>query len=256
VYAIYRLSQLFLQVEVWIFICLVAAGYLALRGRFLPSRRLLLLGLLLIYVTGLSPVAKALIGPLESRYPPVAPGQEVASDAIVVLAGGIRWQPPIQSHTILGTQSLDRLICGMNLYKSASAPLLVFTGGSAQVFGRPGFESSAMRAQALRFGMPEDAILIETHSRTTAESAVEVRRLLPNARRILLTTAASHIPRSVALFKKQGFAEVIPVPCSYEVTGQEFTPMDLVPRLGSMALINQAIHEYVGIAVYKALGKL
>ena len=255
-YAIYRLSQLFLQVEVWIFICLVVAGYLALRRRFVPSRRLLLIGLVLIYLTGLSPVAKALIGPLESRYPPLVPGQDVSSDAIVVLAGGIRWQPPTHSHTILGTQSLDRLICGINLYKAASAPVLVLTGGAAQVFGRPGVEASAMRAQALRFGLPEAAILTETHSRTTAESAVEVRRLLPNAHRIVLTTAASHMPRSVALFKKQGFEEVIPVPCSYEVTGDEFTIMDLVPRLGSMSLINQAIHEYVGIAVYKALGKL
>ncbi len=54
-YAIYRLSQMFLQVELWIFMCLIAAAYLALRRRFLPSRRLLLLGLLLIYLMGLTP---------------------------------------------------------------------------------------------------------------------------------------------------------------------------------------------------------
>jgi uncharacterized SAM-binding protein YcdF (DUF218 family) len=255
-YAVYRLSQLFLEVELWIFICLIAAAYFALRRRFLASRRLLLLGLLLIYVLGLAPIAKALLGPLETRYPPLLPGQEVSADAIVVLTGGIRWQPAIQLHTILGTQSLDRLICGINLLKDRSAPFLVIAGGASQVSGRPAVEASAMKDQALRLGIPLDAILTETHSRTTAESAVEVRRLLPNAHRIVLTTAAYHLPRSVALFKKQGFPEIIPVPCSYEVTGEEFTLLDLLPRLGSMKLIDQAIHEYVGMAVYKGLGKL
>ena len=255
-YAVYRLSQLFLEVELWIFVCLVAAAFFSLRRRFLLSRRLLLLALLLTYVMGLTPLAKALIGPLENHYPPLLPGQKVSSDAIVVLSGGIRWQPPIHSHTILGTQSLDRLICGIDLFKDGSAPLIVFAGGVAQVSGRPAMEASAMKDQALRLGIPQDAILTETQSRTTSESAAEVRRLLPNAQRILLTTAASHLPRAVALFRKQGFAEIIPAPCSYEVTGEEFTPLDLLPRLNSMRLIDSAIHEYVGIAVYKALGKL
>jgi uncharacterized SAM-binding protein YcdF (DUF218 family) len=255
-YAVYRFSQQLLDVELWIFICLVAAAYFALRRRFLLSRRLLLLGLLMICVLGFTPLAKALIGPLETRYPPLMPGQELSSDAIIVLTGGIRWQPPIHSHTILGTQSLDRLICGINLLKDGSAPFLVIAGGVAQVFGRPAMEASTMKDQAVSLGIPSDAILIETHSRTTAESAVEVRRMLPNARRIVLTTSAFHLPRAVAVFKKQGFAEIIPAPCSYEVTGEEFTPMDLLPRLASMRLINMAIHEYVGMVVYKLLGKL
>jgi uncharacterized SAM-binding protein YcdF (DUF218 family) len=255
VYAVYRLSQLLLQVELWIVICLVAAAYLALRKRFLPSRRLLLLGLLMIYFLGLTPVAKALIGPLETRYPPLVPGQEVSSDAIVVLSGGIRWQPLIHTHTILGTQSLDRLICGINLLKDGLSPFLVLAGGNAQVSGRPMMEASAMKDLAMRLGIPKDAILTETHSRTTAESAAEVRRLLPNAQRIVVVTAAYHLPRTVAVFKKQGF-EIIPAPCSYEVTGQDFTLLDLLPRVSSMMLINQAIHEYAGIAVYKTLGKL
>jgi uncharacterized SAM-binding protein YcdF (DUF218 family) len=255
VYVVSRLAQMFLVVELWIFICLLGAAYFALRRRFLQSRRLLLLGLLLIYFLGLTPVAKALIGPLETRYPPLVPGQEVSADAIVVLSGGIRWQPLIHTHTILGTQSLDRLICGINLLKDGSSPFLVLAGGNAQVSGRSMIEAFAMKDLAIRLGIPEDAILTETHSRTTAESAAEVRRLLPNAQRIVLATAAYHLPRTVAVFKKQGF-EIIPAPCSYEVTGQEFTLLDLLPRVSSMMLINLAIHEYAGMAVYKTLGKL
>ena len=255
-YAVYRLSQLFLQVEFWIFLCLLAAGVLAVRRRFLPFRRLLLLGVALFYGVSIAPTAKALIGPLESRYPPFFPGREQTSDAIVVLAGTIQRQPPTDSYTILGTESLDRLICGINLLKEAAAPLLVLTGGVSDPIRPTPAEASVMKDQALRLGTPPHAILIETHSRTTAESAVEVRQLLPEAQRIVLVSSAYHLPRAVALFKKQGFAEVIPAPCYYEITGRDFVVTDLIPGYESLRLVDSAIHEYVGIALYRALGRL
>ena len=255
-YAVYRLSQLFLQVEVWIFLCLLAAGVLALGRRFLPSRRFLLLGVTLFYAVSIAPTAKALIGPLESRYPPFLPDREQTYEAIVVLAGAIQRQPPADSYTILGTESLDRLICGINLLKEAAAPLLVLTGGGSDPLRPTPAEASVMQDQALRLGIPPYAVLIETHSRTTAESAVEVRRLLPEARRIVLVSSAYHLPRAVALFKKQGFAEIMPAPCYYEITGNDFIVTDLIPGYERLRLVDAAIHEYVGIAVYRALGRL
>jgi uncharacterized SAM-binding protein YcdF (DUF218 family) len=255
-YAVYRLSQLFLQVEVWIFLCLLAAVGLALGGRFLPSRRFLLLGVALFYAVSIAPTAKALIRPLESRYPPFLTGSEQTYDAIVVLAGAIQWQPPVNSYTILGTESLDRLICGINLLKEASAPRLVLAGGVSDPFRRTPAVASVMKDQALRLGTPPSAILIETHSRTTAESAVEVRRLLPDAQRIVLTSSAYHLPRAVAVFKKQGFADVIPAPCYYEITGKDFVVSDLIPGYDRLRLVDFAIHEYVGSAVYRTLGRL
>lgn len=255
-YVVYRLSQLLLQVELWILLCFLAAGFLALRRRFLPSRRFLWLGIFLFYGLSIVPTAKALIGPLESRYPPFLPGREQSYDAIVVLTGGIRWQPLLDAYTILGTQSLDRLICGIDLLKATTTPVMVLSGGAADPFERSAFEASAMKALALRLGLAPNVILTETHSRTTAESAMEVRRLMPNAQRIVLTTAAYHLPRAMASFKKQGFAEVIAAPCDYEVTGKDFMITDLLPRAGSLGLVNVAIHEYMGIAVYWALGRL
>jgi uncharacterized SAM-binding protein YcdF (DUF218 family) len=256
IYAAYRLSQLFLQVELWIFLCLMSAGVLAFRRRFVPSRRLLLLGVALFYGVSITPTAKALIGPLESRYPPFLTGKEQTYDAIVVLAGAIRRQPLSDSFTILGTESLDRLICGINLLKEASAPLLVLSGGVSDLFSHTPSVASVMKDEALRLGTPSNAILIETQSRTTAESAVEVRRLLPDAQRIVLASSSYHLPRAVALFKKQGFAEVIPAPCYYEITGKDFMVTDLIPGYESLRLVDYAIHEYVGIAVYRARGRL
>ena len=255
-YAVYRLSQLLLQVELWIFLCFLAAGFLALRRRFLPSRRFLWLGIFLFYGLSIAPTAKALIGPLESRYPPFLPGLDQSYDAIVVLAGGVHWQPPIDAYTVLGSQSLDRLICGIDLLQTTTTPLMVLSGGAADPFGPSAFEASAMKALALRLGLAPNVILTEIRSRTTAESAIEIRRLMPNAQRIVLTTTAYHLPRAMAVFKKQGFAEVIPAPCFYEVTGKDFMITDLLPGAGRLNLVNVAIHEYMGIAAYWALGRL
>jgi uncharacterized SAM-binding protein YcdF (DUF218 family) len=255
-YAVYRLSQLLLQVELWIFLCFLAAGFLALRRRFLPARRFLWLGIFLFYGLSIAPTAKALIGPLESRYPPFLPGRAQSYDAIVVLAGGVNWQPQIDAYTVLGTQSLDRLICGIDLLQTTTTPFMVLSGGAADPFGPSAFEASAMKALALRLGLAPNVILTEIHSRTTAESAIEIRRLIPNAQRIVLTTTAYHLPRAMAVFKKQGFAEVIPAPCFYEVTGKDFMITDLLPGAGRLNLVNVAIHEYMGIAVYWALGRL
>ena len=255
-YAVYRLSQLLLQVELWIFLCFLAAGFLALRRRFLPARRFLWLGIFLFYGLSIAPTAKALIGPLESRYPPFLPGRDQSYDAIVVLAGGIHWQPPIDAYTVLGTQSLDRLVCGIDLLQTTTTPFMVLSGGAADPFRPSAVEASAMKALALRLGLAPNVILTEIHSRTTAESAIEIRRLMPNAQRIVLTTTAYHLPRAIALFKKQGFADVIPAPCYYEVNGKDFMITDLLPEADRMKLVNVAIHEYLGIAVYWALGRL
>ena len=255
-YAVYRLSQLLLQVELWIFLCFLVAGVLALRRRFLPARRFLWLGIFLFYGLSIAPTAKALISPLESRYPPFLPGRGQSYDAIVVLSGGIRWQPPVDDYTVLGTQSLDRLICGINLLQTTTTPVMVLSGGVADAFERAALEASAMKALALRLGLAPNVILTEISSRTTAESAIEVRRLMPNAQRIIITTNAYHLPRAMAVFRKQGFAEVIPAPCYYEVSGKDFMITDLLPGADRLELANVAIHEYMGIAVYWAVGRL
>src|SRR5205807_8212611 len=107
-YAVYRLSQLLLRVELWIFLCFLVAGLLALRRRFLPARRFLWLGIFLFYGLSIAPTAKALISPLESRYPPFLPGRGQSYDAVAVLSGWIPWQPPVDDSTGRGTPSLHR----------------------------------------------------------------------------------------------------------------------------------------------------
>ena len=254
-YVFYKVLQVLLWPELWIFACFVGswAAFYATR-RYALGRWLLSVGIFLFYILGITPTGDALLRPLELRYAPFN-GQGHSYDAVVVLSEGIKGQPQTGATTILGTHSLDRLVCGMRLVRNGAAPILVLSGGGGHPFGPAPSVADTMREFAIEFGIPPSAILTEGRSRTTAESAVEVRRMLPNTRRIVLVTDASHLPRSTAVFRKQGF-DVAPYPCTYLTKAGSWDPLDFLPCLDGFANVNTAIHEYVGIAAYRAMGYL
>ena len=74
-------------------------------------------------------------------------------------------------------------------------------------------EANTMAELLALLGVPADALILETRSRNTYENAVEVKQELAalGAERVGLVTSAMHMPRSVALFEKQGFTVLAPV---------------------------------------------
>ena len=79
-----------------------------------------------------------------------------------------------------------------------------------------------MKRWAVRLGVPESATTIDTEARNAYENATGSKRLVGPAS-ILLVSSASHLPRAVPVFTKQGF-RVTPAPC--ESVSQN------LPRLG------------------------
>lgn len=256
-YALYKLLQLLLIPELWIFASLVIAGFLCWSRRWQAlGRKFLLLAIALFYILGIGLTWKALMSALEQQYKPPTPVEMQGHDALVVLAGGIKRQPPDGLPTILGTESLNRLICGMLLFKKGIAPMIIVSGGTSDAFRENPVEADEMRSLAIRLGIPPSALISETGSRTTAESAVQLRRTMPHLQRILLVTSAFHLPRATASFRKQGFTQVTPVPCDYEVSETGFHWGDLVPSAHGFRMVSYALHEYVGILMYRAMGRI
>ena len=98
----------------------------------------------------------------------------------------------------------------MNLYQQGFAPTLVLTGGDSRMFGTEPQEAGEMTRWAVRLGVPESSTMIDTEARNTYENAIGAERLLgPSA--IILISSASHLPRAVPVFTKQGF-RVTPAP--------------------------------------------
>src|SRR5690606_33233349 len=78
-------------------------------------------------------------------------------------------------------------------------------------------ESQVARTYALRAGVPEDAILIETLSRTTRQNLLRSRDLLSDhgLQRVIVVSDPPHMPRALRLCRELGIDAVgSPTPSS------------------------------------------
>lgn len=208
-------------------------------------------------------VSQALVHSLEFQHIPQ--GILPNADAIVVLGGGIKPKAPPRPSVDLADAG-DRIFYGAQLYREHKAPLLVLSGGRIdwKMGGPP--ESTDMAEIAKLLGVPSSAILEDPSSLNTYQNAVNVRNLLfpRHLKRILLVTSALHMPRSVLIFKRQGF-EVIPAPTDFQATQPssgvkqstlEETILNFLPDLSRLNNTTNALKEYIGTAVYRLRGWL
>jgi uncharacterized SAM-binding protein YcdF (DUF218 family) len=73
-------------------------------------------------------------------------------------------------------------------------------------------------------------------------------------RKILLVTEAYHMPRARGAFAKAGF-EVRVAPCLYRTREFQGTWSDwLLPQLKSVRMFEDALHEFIGLVIYRLQG--
>ena len=94
----------------------------------------------------------------------------------------------------------------------------------------PVYEAEVMARVAREMGIPESDIILETKSIDTKDEARFIKPIVGNEPFVLVTTA-SHMPRSIALFKKLGM-DPIPSPIGHSVRdgdGQGPTVFSIFP---------------------------
>jgi uncharacterized SAM-binding protein YcdF (DUF218 family) len=238
---------------------------LLLRKKKKISTLLVLAAFLVIVLAGNRWISYSLASTLEWKYLPGTTQQ--SADAIVVLGGGTEtMQPPRTAVEMNGAG--DRMIHAADLYHQKKAPIILLSGGNiAWIESLENSPANDMRQILLRLGVPGKDMLLQTKSQNTHEDAVFSAEMLKakNIHRILLVTSALHMPRSVALFEKQGL-EVIPAPADFTITEdgwqQAFSPnvetflTNLMPGSSALGLTTNVMKEYIGIAIYRLQGWL
>lgn len=87
-----------------------------------------------------------------------------------------------------------RVALGVRLFASGRAPLVVFSGGPTRA---PWLSEAAVAATAARaLGLPQRAIVLEEHSRSTEENARFVAELLGSSAKIAIVTDDFHLARA------------------------------------------------------------
>lgn len=219
--------------------------------------------LLIIFCSSNPYIASRLMRSLEWRYLPPNPVPQV--QAIVVLGGCTDVLSPPRS-SIEIKDSGDRVLHGVRLYQQGAAPLLIFSGGRLDWHSAAASEAQDMSALAQEMGVPASAILRDDASRNTYENAVNTAAILQeqNIERFLLVTSAFHMPRSMAIFRKQGLGPIA-APTDYWVTEQLLasmrglsvaTVLNALPDSEALHFSTRALKEYIGLLVYRLRGWL
>jgi uncharacterized SAM-binding protein YcdF (DUF218 family) len=110
----------------------------------------------------------------------------------------------------------ERIRHGIDLYKRGLAPTLIFTGGYGGTGARFS-ESQVARRYALRQGVPDKAILIESLSRNTHDNLRQARVLMQQHRlhSVIIVSDPLHMARALRISRDLGIRSVgSPTPTS------------------------------------------
>lgn len=153
----------------------------------------------------------------------------------------------------------DRFIQAANLYHSGNIKKILMTGGVGRLFQKEPTEASFALEELIRNGVRKEDIIFEDRSRNTIENAIYSRVLLDSMKEkqpYILITSALHMPRSLKVFQKAGYQNIVTYPCDYKVIDSKFSLEDII--IPDIKLLNDwqyFLHEIVGTIIYQFTGK-
>jgi uncharacterized SAM-binding protein YcdF (DUF218 family) len=219
-------------------------------GRIKTARVLAAAAALLLLLVGFAavPMARA----IEDQYP--RPPWPPHVDGILVLSPGfdsVRLRARGVPATNDGIWRLEAGFAAARHYPNAK---LVFTGGSGLLEGSPFSEADTARYVFKEMGQDSGQLILESRSRNTYENILFSKALVkPKPGEIwLLTTAAIHMPRAMAIAQKLDWP-MLPWPSDYETSPAG--GIDLSDVGGNLGLAGYALHEWVGLLAYRLAGK-
>ncbi|WP_029586214.1 YdcF family protein [Bradyrhizobium sp. URHD0069] len=233
-------------------------GAILLATRFASlGRKLLIASVALLAICGFSPLGNLLLSPLESRFPSWDAARG-APDGIVILGGSIDPDLSAVHHVTVFHGSVDRIIAGAALAHRYPKARIVFSGGSANLVADDAAKEADYAITVFEaLGVSKARLIMERLSRNTQENAEFSKAIAApkSGERWLLVTSAYHMPRSVGLFRKAGFA-VEPYPVDWR-TGRGADLLTFANlAVDGLERTDAAVREWMGLAAYRASGKI
>jgi uncharacterized SAM-binding protein YcdF (DUF218 family) len=241
------IAQFFSPISLTLELFLLGLFLLYFTSRQKAGKALVLFAVMLLAFCSYTPTADILIKPLIKQYPSYGHDNSLMLNQlpkfVVVLGAGHSDNSSLPVVSRIGYDSLVRLIEGIRIYRLIPNGKLLLSGGST-----PGTISSAqdMAQLARELGVIEKDIIIESESRDTKDEA-QIISTIAGTERFVLVTSSSHMPRSMALFKKHGM-NPIPAPTrSIEERIYYRGPNPFFPSSVNLEKAEMAFHEYLGI---------
>lgn len=206
------------------------------------SKIILSLSLFFLFLFSYPPFALLLVQNLEMQYPKYDYKQDV--QYIHVLGSGHNTDEtqPLSSH--IGDAGTKRVLEGVIIHKEIANSKIIFTGYK----GKTNTTNAVMNSKlALALGVDKDDMIIFGDPKDTKEEAI-VTKTIVGDKPFVLVTSATHMPRSMMLFKEEGL-NPIAAPTAYYKS--EFRGYLRAPAPKYFYISTVAVHEYVGIVWMK-----
>jgi uncharacterized SAM-binding protein YcdF (DUF218 family) len=220
------------------------------------GRKLMITSIVLLAISGFSPLGYWLLYPLEARFPPWNPAQG-APDGIIVLGGPVEADLSAAHDTTVITSAADRIFATAVLARQYPNARIVYSGGSGNLISTDAKEADYAARLLEDLGIPKSRLTMERLSRNTQENAEFSKKLVQpkSGERWLLVTSAYHMPRSIGLFRKAGFP-VEPYPVDWRADGPESLLEFSNIENGGLTRTDLASREWLGLLAYWITGKI
>ena len=211
---------------------------------------------LILALSAWTSLGALMLTPLEQRFQRPADLPETI-DGVVVLGGGFEGAVNLARGGYELNSAGDRFVETAILARRFPGAKIVVTGGTgALVLEGEGDADTAPRL-LIGLGIAPERLILENRSRNTHENALFTKELVtPKVGETwLLVTSAFHMPRSMALFDKAGFA-VLPWPVDYRTSGEEGLGLWRDNAADALQNTTIAIREWVGLFAYWLSGRI
>ena len=209
-----------------------------LRNKLKSSKIFLSLSFSLLFLYSYPPFSNFLIQNLENQYPKYDYNSN--TKYIHVLGNGHNTDTDQPLSSQLTSASIKRTLEGIIIHRNTRDSILIFTGYKGFTSVPTGVMHSRL---ALSLGIKKENMIINGVPRDTREEALFTKSVV-GENEFILVTSATHMPRSMMLFKSLGL-NPIPAPTNYYK--EDFDGYIKAPNIDSFNKSKIAIHEYFGI---------
>ena len=232
----------------------VFAGILAIFKRKRLAVFSVFTGVVLLWLASTPMAASWLNLSLQQQFPPLAVDKLQERDCAILLGGIVGQVLPPRVVPEL-SESVDRIIMAVRIFKAGKVKKIVVAAGNLPWSTAVQPEAVLIRDLLVEWGVPQEAVLLDSASRNTWENAVNSKQIMAKEglNSAWLITSASHMGRALGVFHKLG-VNVYPAAVDIDVAESIDSIFAWLPDASALQKSTRAMKESIGTVVYRLRG--
>lgn len=224
---------------------LVIGLYFLFVKRYVYAKYVLSFGIALMLLFSYPLFSNYLVSSLEDRYEKYDYSADIKYIHVLGSGHNTDEKQPISSQ--ISQAGIKRVVEGVIIHKRVEGSKLIFTGYA----GKTSIATAKMAKNvALALGVNESDIIVSVKPKDTKEEALFAKSIVKDEK-FVLVTSATHMPRSMQLFKSLSLNAIAAPTNFYRDNDEDYLR---APGVSTFYISQIAVHEYLGILWNKIRG--